>query len=143
MTATQVYTRFLKEIGCYSLIYPCIKEAAQKRRVYEDNYDKLKSMHGDKALLVDRLLKNCRYSLFNLTYLLIYSRTFATKGYFKLVDKKWRDYLRKNIKGNYFKTMIPDSEQEVTIERHWGGRYRNGYHSLDFSFKEKKNDSCD
>ena len=138
MTATQVFIRFLKEIGYYSKIKPYIIEAAMKRGVYDEDYEILKNKYGDSQLIVDRLLKNCRYSLSNLSYALIYSRGFATSGCFRFIDKKWRAYLRKNINGNYFKVMIPDNELEIAFHNDiWGrAKYRNGYHSLDFTLKD-------
>ena len=138
MTATQVYIRFLKEIGYYSKIKPYIIEAAMKCGVYNEDYEILKNEHGDRQLIVDRLLKKCKYSLFNLNYALSYSHGFAISGCFRLTDKKWKEYLRKNINGNYFKVMIPDNELEIAFHNDiWGrGKYRNGYHSLDFTLKD-------
>lgn len=150
MTATQVFLRFAKENECYGILYKCLSEAYNhlKHRRVLDKKDSLRlvEMYGDKSFIVDVLLKEMRYSLFNFIYILhANSETFQRGRYFRGINEKWTKYVRENLNGNYFKTMIPDTVKEFESGHDAWGRYRhrNGYHVINFTWKEKKNDSRD
>lgn len=147
MTATQVFFRFAKENGCYDIMRKCVLEAyinLKHLRKFE-KYDSLVKMHGYKNFAVDILLKEMRYCLFNLIYIIqANSNTFQKGRYFKDINEKWSKYIRGNLNGNYFKTMIPDGMKEFEIGHDGWGRYkyRNGYHAINYTLRENKNDSC-
>lgn len=147
MTATQVFFRFAKENGCYDMMRKCVLESyirLNHLRKFE-KYDSLVKMHGYKSFAVDILLKEMRYCLFNLIYIIhANSNTFQKGKYFKDINEKWSKYIRGNLNGNYFKTMIPDGMKEFENGHDgWGRyRYRNGYHAINYTLRENKNDSC-
>ena len=132
MTATQVFFRFAKENGCYDIMRKCVLEAYIHIKHFRkfDKYDSLVKMHGYKSFVIDILLKEMRYSLFNLIYIIhANSNTFQKGRYFKDINEKWSKYIRVNLNGNYFKTMIPDG---------WGRyKYRNGYHAINYTLREE------
>ena len=164
MTATQVFFRFAKENGCYDIMRKCVLEAyihikhLKKQAAYYNDavkgnlakpqfykYDSLIKMHGYKSFAVDILLKEMRHCLFNLIYIIdANSNTFQKGRYFKNINEKWSKYIRENLNGNYFKTMIPDEMKEFEISHDGWGRYkyRNGYHAINYTLRENKNDSC-
>lgn len=139
MTATQVFFRFAKENGCYDIMRKCTLEAYIHIKHFRkfDKYDSLVKMHGYKSFVIDILLKEMRLSLFNLIYIIhANSNTFQKGRYFKDISEKWSKYVRVNLNGNYFKTMIPDGMKE--FESGYGRyKYRNGYHAINYTLREK------
>lgn len=138
MTATQVFLRFLKENGYYKKTIPYIFLLANFYNVKKKSFGKVREMCGDTTSIVDNILKNRHSSLSHIVFLLGYY-TDMFKGYnrweaINSMASEFNKFLKTNVKGNYRKCMIEDTMPEIDV---FGGR--NGYHSLNFTYKD---DTC-
>ena len=132
MTATEVFFRFAKESGYYNLLQKKVKKAIRSAS-FDTNpivCDKLIKMHGKKNFSIDMLLKKYNFPLVDIIYLIDGFGGLINVQLFREIQKKWSNYVRENLKGNYYKIFIRDECNEIDIFRH-----RNGYHVIDFTYK--------
>lgn len=132
MTATEVFFRFAKENGYYNFLQKKVKKAICTASLDTNPIvcDKLIKMHGKKNFSIDMLLKKYNYTLFDVIYLIDSFGGRIKAQLFREIHKKWSNYVRGNLKGNYYKRFIKDEYNE--LDRF---RYRNGYHAIDFTYK--------
>lgn len=137
MTATQVFFRFLKENGLFGKMYPFIIQAIRNANISNVSDVKLKAVHGDKPILIDKFLKKEGCDLTNIFFRICKnsSRFEYSKG-INVHDLylMFLGFLRKNVKGSYFKRLITDNMPQTMSDDF--GRFRNGYHVLDYTWKE-------
>lgn len=137
MTATQLFFRFLKENGLYGKMYPFIIQAIRNANISNVSDVKLKAVHGDKPISIDKLLKHEKCDLANIFFTICknssrleYSKDINVYNLYLM----FLSFLHKNVKGNYFKILITDNIPQTMSDEF--GRFRNGYHVLDYTWKE-------
>jgi len=143
MTATQVVVRFLKEKGYYGTVYPCLINAYYNciNTFKGLEYNKLYEKFPNKPLYVDVVLKAYKSNLNDFPLYIFRERKFSklcNTGIinFNSFSKDFRKFIRENLNGNFLKYMIPDNIHEISHDA-WG-KYRNGHHVLDFTWRENK-----
>ena len=137
MTATQVFFRFLKENGLYGKMYTFIIQAIRNANISNVSDVKLKAVHGDKPISIDKLLKHEKCGLASIFFTICknssrfeYSKDINVHN----LHLMFLSFLYKNVKGNYFKILITDNIPQTMSDDF--GRFRNGYHVLDYTWKE-------
>ena len=144
MTATQVFIRFLKEQGVYNIHFRrAIKVALINVFKRNDAENSFKSF-SDKSRIscaIDIILKGYGSNLSNvLYYICIPTEVIRAKP---KLHSEFQKFLKDNVKGGYRKRFISDLRPEKEkVYNLWGysGKgvvVRNGYHKIDFEFKEK------
>ena len=140
MTATQVFIRFLKEQGVYNICYRRMIKIALKNVLKRHDVENSFKSFSDKnrvSCAIDIILKGYGVCLEDLLYYLCVPPEVIRIR--PRLYSEFHKFLKANVKGNYRKRFISDLRPETEKVRYNGktGVLRNGYHKIDFEFKEK------
>ena len=141
MIATQVFIRFLKEQGVYNIHFRRAIKVALRNVLKRNDAENCFKSFSDKnriSCAVDIILKGYESSLSEVFYY-ICTPTEVIRTKPKL-HSEFQKFLKANVKGGYRKRFISDLRSETQKFLGCSGKIvvvRNGYHKIDFEFKEK------